>query len=517
MTRQIIVQQKKRQETMEQGGSCPCQYLDDRGELWTCNEQVEDPSNFFSVCGRCKKHPWSLHAYAKGLLREWAKHMKLFGVFDDKRAMTIYGEDESTNAWDVLSSRPKVHAVYAFRKEERYMLLRGSTQVTPFVQFSYEDLCNFWRSRMWVRNNEALRPGYVYNYPRECEQFTRCLCSTSAADYRKVDAFTYLRNKKKTKARLVLKKYFQVFWEKSEWEQGEWKEHALFSNGDMTFHKDERSTGEDTTLDHTKEQVVEEDTGLSDAIRKISKAFEQGGDTASMLRQKFMPYFKTEPTAKTDSAAQTEETAQITTAAQTEETAQITTAAQTDSAAKITSAAQTDSAAQITPTAKIASTAQTDFAAQTGTFMRGMYWYVKQKNTNTLVGKTYPGNRTVPNLANTFDEEFAGRNIVIVDVLGNTRSYTLHDLIGVQRELDKCVHQRFQDKATKESTPPGPPETTQEQKPKSHARPRKRRRGIHQPRFGTCSMPGCKRSVPSASMDFCSSCSTLKRVENNLS
>ena len=82
-----------------------------------------------------------------------------------------------------------------------------------------------------------MRPGYIFDYSYECEHFTRSLCSTSAADYRLLDAFAYLRNKKKTKTRLVLKKYFQVFWEKSKWSKEDWKVHASFSNGTILFVK----------------------------------------------------------------------------------------------------------------------------------------------------------------------------------------------------------------------------------------------------------------------------------------
>ena len=143
---------------------------------------------------------------------------------------------------------------------------------------------------------------------------------------------------------------------------------------------------------------------------------------------------------------------------------------------------------------------------------------------------------------------------MIVDVLGNIRSYTLHDLVSVQRELDNNVDRGFFQSpaalhsqeseapagtgiSSQEKEPEAPAGTTgissqekecedgatqsqecgqrhaqAQEKPLStiHVRPRKkRRRGFHAPRFGTCSTPGCKRSIPSASMIFCNACSTI--------
>ena len=115
---------------------CRCQYLDDANDLWTCHKPPEDTSNFFSVCRGCQERPWSLHDYAKGMFMEWTKHMKFFGTFRSENCSlkTIEEATTSDNEWLILSSYPKVHMVYAFRQEERYTSLRGSTQATPFVR-----------------------------------------------------------------------------------------------------------------------------------------------------------------------------------------------------------------------------------------------------------------------------------------------------------------------------------------------------------------------------------------------
>ena len=137
------------------------------------------------------------------------------------------------------------------------------------------------------------------------------------------------------------------------------------------------------------------------------------------------------------------------------------------------------------------------------TIMEGMYWYVKQKNTGTFINRTYPGNRTVPNLAKTFDEEFSGRNIVIVDVVGNIRSYTLEDLVSVQREFGQARPPNIPKRRTTIATPdeqtsatqPITTETSTTREPRpTLARPKKRRRGIHRPRFGICSVSGYQSS-----------------------
>ena len=284
---------------------------------------------------------------------------------------------------------------------------------------------------------------------------------------------------------------------------------------------------------------------LDSAVCKVLKALEQGGETARRLQTKFLPYILQQQQFQT-LGVQTETATVLTSGAQTDSVsirapvAIHTSEAQTDSVsirapvAVHTSEAQTESIsmAKVVQETTVQETSVQETTVQETsvqersfqtTIMEGMYWYVKQKNTGTFINRTYPGNRTVPNLAKTFDEEFSGRNIVIVDVVGNIRSYTLEDLVSVQRELDKRVHQTFQRRTTivtpaeqTSATQPTTTETSTTLEPRpTLARPKKRRRGIHRPRFGICSVSGCNRRRPSGSSMFCLDCGMLRQDKDD--
>ena len=371
----------------------------------TCNERSQNAS-YFSVCRACKKDPWSLHAYGRGLFAEWKKHMKIYGTFDNKidSVFTPFGKQD--NEWDTLSSQPKVHVVYAFAKEERYLSLRGSTQTTPFVQFSHDDLYQFWQSRLWTRKkqNEDLTS---FDYSFECEQFTRSLCSTSAADYKRLQAFTHLRNKKKQKMRTARKKLFQVFWERSDWGQEDWKDHATFLNGTIVFRQ---SNG--------KEANEPED--LNGAIQKILSVLKGGGETATMVRNRLLPFLQAEPQTEPQ-AVQTEphavqtEPQSIQTepqAVHTEPRAEVHNAsvqatvplksvpvqATLPAALALNNVGTQSDGFSKTETEEVDPTPQKQHQnTQTGR-MEGLYWYVKQKNIDTLVGKRTPETEKSPTL-----------------------------------------------------------------------------------------------------------------------
>ena len=301
-------------------------------------------------------------------------------------------------------------------------------------------------------------------------------------------------------------------------------------------------THEEVTQDTTHEEVTQEvrdGKELDSAVCKVLKALEQGGETARRLQTKFLPYILQQQQFQT-LGVQTETATVLTSEAQTDSVsirapvAVHTSEAQTDSISMnqkphVRKKRQYKKVVQETPfqptpaqETSVQETSIQERSFQT-TIMEGMYWYVKQKNTGTFINRTYPGNRTVPNLAKTFDEEFSGRNIVIVDVVGNIRSYTLEDLVSVQRELDKRVHQTFQRRTTivtpveqTSATQPTTTETSTTLEPRpTLARPKKRRRGIHRPRFGICSVSGCNRRRPSGSSMFCLDCGMLRQDKDD--